>query len=905
MAPSAPNSGTGQGLRIFLSYGHDANTPVVELLRADLETAGYSTWIDTSEIKAGEDWRESIVRGIDGSSSVLAFLSKHSVRDPGVCRDELRIAMGWRSLHVNTVLLEDEANASPPAPLAHRQWLDMSTWREHWAAGGNDWRRWYEHKRDELLTMVSSGEPAKLHGEITSLRARLNPPSDAGRDALIAGKKLMRRPWIHDRIERWRTMSTKRVLVIFGGAGTGKSVVATTELFDNPSAISGVFCEWGQRSRSAPALLTRQVAFNLATKIPDYRRSLLSVLEQLSDARINAMSTREMLGTLVTTPLRECPDGGRDAVFVIIDALDEADRSTGRFADDLRHEAELWPRWARLLVTSRSDPDTVLAFENSETIDLDQESDQQEHDIATFVAASVRDLEIGGKHRTLEIIRAAGHSFLVASLLLDHLAVNPLSPIPALPMGVGPYYRDMIQRATSIADVPSDDVLDLLEILVVHPYLPTETLADALRTTRRRIRRLLRSLSGLVRIDDTRPSEPDAVSLFHATLAQWLMNQSATSPYAVDRTAGASKLVDVILDRAAALDHSRRPMAHNPLVHETGRLFSESERWADYINYLKRAYRELPYWTHADRIPAHHDPASLVPYFRELTDRPWREISAGRYERSAPQLAGPWLVASRWQPSSFTIATVSQMTVAHPLSGFMRSAASDVVVPWKERVAEAAMRIVRRHAAKGIVMPRQVVDELQRIVLCATWVNGTPDYDRLFTERWDDSFLRRGFCELLPRSDSDDWVNDARRAFNTACIAARLDPVGHDFIPPSPSEVLQLVAHGGELQRALECVTRALGARRGATVPGASMDARNFVSEVRNHLSSDPRWHPKASVFVRNLDARADYATLEQFPCCGAWAPHDVYPAGQYDIRGCQPAPPQFASKVLSMPKPG
>ena len=51
-------------LRIFLSYGHDANEELVRRIKADLEKRGHDVWFDKSEIKAGDDWRRSITDGI-------------------------------------------------------------------------------------------------------------------------------------------------------------------------------------------------------------------------------------------------------------------------------------------------------------------------------------------------------------------------------------------------------------------------------------------------------------------------------------------------------------------------------------------------------------------------------------------------------------------------------------------------------------------------------------------------------------------------------------------------------------------------------------------------------------------------------------------------------------------------
>src|SRR6185295_15268397 len=100
-------------LRIFLSYGHDANEELVRRIKADLEKRGHDVWFDKSGIKFGDDWRRAITDGIVGSNRVLAFLSKHSTRDPGVCRDEIAIAIGVKGGNIQTILVESEQEVQP------------------------------------------------------------------------------------------------------------------------------------------------------------------------------------------------------------------------------------------------------------------------------------------------------------------------------------------------------------------------------------------------------------------------------------------------------------------------------------------------------------------------------------------------------------------------------------------------------------------------------------------------------------------------------------------------------------------------------------------------------------------------------------------------------------------------
>ena len=92
-------------LRVFLSYGHDENAELVEMIKVDLEKRGHDVWFDRSEIKAGDDWRRKISDGVSNSDKVLSFLSRYSTREPGVCRDEIAIAIGVKGGNIQTILV--------------------------------------------------------------------------------------------------------------------------------------------------------------------------------------------------------------------------------------------------------------------------------------------------------------------------------------------------------------------------------------------------------------------------------------------------------------------------------------------------------------------------------------------------------------------------------------------------------------------------------------------------------------------------------------------------------------------------------------------------------------------------------------------------------------------------------
>ena len=93
-------------MKIFLYYGHTEDT-ICTRIRDVLTKRGHEVWFDKTHINTGSDWREEITKGILGSEGVLSMLSRHSVRNPGVCLDEMSIAIGVKGGNICYVLLEN------------------------------------------------------------------------------------------------------------------------------------------------------------------------------------------------------------------------------------------------------------------------------------------------------------------------------------------------------------------------------------------------------------------------------------------------------------------------------------------------------------------------------------------------------------------------------------------------------------------------------------------------------------------------------------------------------------------------------------------------------------------------------------------------------------------------------
>lgn len=142
----AENKAPKKGRELFFSYGHDQNRALVERIKRDIEKRGHRVWLDFNRINPGDHWRSDILNGVLNSSGVVAFLSEHSVRNPGVCLDELKIAICVKGADIKTVLLEPENRVKMPSTLADIQWLDMSHWQDLQSKSKADFEAWYEKK---------------------------------------------------------------------------------------------------------------------------------------------------------------------------------------------------------------------------------------------------------------------------------------------------------------------------------------------------------------------------------------------------------------------------------------------------------------------------------------------------------------------------------------------------------------------------------------------------------------------------------------------------------------------------------------------------------------------------------------------------------------------------------------
>jgi len=437
---------------IFFSYGHDDNRRIVERLKKDLEARGHQVWIDYDRIRTGDDWRGRITEGINTSDLALAFLSIHSVRNPGVCRNEIAMAL-QKFGKVYSLLLEklDPDTHEIPLSLKHLQWADLSNWKEN--DEGDAFDAYYEKKLTEVISVIE-GDATMYQEQIAYLAKVLRPVSFEGRFVQYL-EGFTGREWLFSKYDEWyRDRPESRLFWLSAGPGFGKSALAVNLAARHPDRVIALWmCENGNRISSDPRRALTTMAYQLAQHFPDYRSKLLEMLaretgsdaESLLDWEGAGREEKEDSGGGTSEPQKgvsQPPSGdsdeddeeeadqekscgtdrvasllatknmkelfallftesmfgmipGRHRHVILIDALDEVTGSDGGnpIAALINDHLHGLPSWLSVAVTSRPDPSVMDLLGKFRPIEIKPSDENNLEDLAAYCRAAMERME--------------------------------------------------------------------------------------------------------------------------------------------------------------------------------------------------------------------------------------------------------------------------------------------------------------------------------------------------------------------------------------------------------------------------------------------------------------------------------------------------------------------------------
>jgi tetratricopeptide (TPR) repeat protein len=465
--------------------------------------------------------------------------------------------------------------------LSRYQWLDMSDWMEREAADPGRFEIWYAGKLKEILDLLADSARREYAGEIAALETRLAP---VGQEAEIGArlKGLVGRQWLAEAVESWRRgQAAERILLLTAPPGAGKSAFAAQLAHRRPDVVAAIhFCRWNVEERCDPARVFRTLAFQLASRLPDYRRLLGDRLANAEPDSLAPKGPAALFDWLLVEPLRFAIDGGRraDRLLVVVDGLDETLRD-GRsaLAEMLAQGAAKLPPWIALMVTSRPEPAVLRQFAQARALAIEPGSVQNEGDLRAYLKQWTDGspaLAAPGPEAIDRILAASGGSFLYLSMLRQAgtgLNLDPVAP-EALPRGLVGLYELWFRRQFPHPE-DYDKALPLLELVVAAREPVPDLWIDRLLSWPKRERaRVLESLGSLI------ARGVDGLAPFHKSLFDWLVDENAAgADYVVDVEAGARRLLAGLWEAFTAwADGDRTAPLDSFCIHEIPRLAGDA-----------------------------------------------------------------------------------------------------------------------------------------------------------------------------------------------------------------------------------------------------------------------------------------------------------------------------------------
>ena len=466
---------------------------------------------------------------------MLAFLSEHSTRDPGVCRDEIAIALGAGKAYVFTILVQPEVDISLPISVSHLQWLDMHDWQARQQADPNAFEAWYVERFTQICAVIDHPDNQRFAGEISQLEEYLLP-LDCTPDINSRLPGFTGREWLLDEINTWREGDrSSRIFCLSGGPGMGKSAVVAWLAHSNKAqVIAAQFCRYNSPERRDPTRVIRSIAFQLATRLPDYRRHLLNQPEIKDLDRKNPV---DLFDYLLANPLRYAINGNRPRQLIVIDALDETlQNGQSELTELIASQLSKLPDWLGWVVTSRPESAIRGQLEQFGLHEINADDPRNQEDVETYIQHWLPTLGLADAeliHAQQQILTAAQGNFLYVRQLQAAIQQNiiDIKQLNDLPKGLSALYLREFKYRYPDTHHYEQELLPLLEILVASSRpIPTSDIETLLNYTKRQRAKVIERLGSYLTVTE------QGVALFHKSLQDWLLNE---------RSAGADYFVEI------------------------------------------------------------------------------------------------------------------------------------------------------------------------------------------------------------------------------------------------------------------------------------------------------------------------------------------------------------------------
>ena len=298
----------------------------------------------------------------------------------------------------------------------------------------------------------------------------------------------------------------------------------------------------------------KNLSFQLAVRYPEYRTFVLQQPDVINK-KLNEKNEDELFDLLFCESTWMKIDGGQENVWVLIDALDEAnDKFDNKIAQTLARHMDRMPQWMRFILTSRDDSKVRLPLQkyHPQVFDLEEYvKEKNSEDLLLYVRGKFENLH-PTEDQVKQIVDKSQGVFLYLSLCVEgiHNGEYSLDHLDKLPDGLNGYYYEFFTRQFG-NDIEGykKDIAPILQLMVASPTIMTlpfiqyvlgiESESDFydIISKLEHVTRYVKEVS-FDRMRGENIPLPDKITFFHNSIENWLTNRVASGPYYVSKADG-------------------------------------------------------------------------------------------------------------------------------------------------------------------------------------------------------------------------------------------------------------------------------------------------------------------------------------------------------------------------------
>ncbi|PAV17364.1 WD40 domain containing protein [Pyrrhoderma noxium] len=229
--------------------------------------------------------------------------------------------------------------------------------------------------------------PNEIHEALIGrLKNTLNPSRlpGTGRPECLENTRVRTLQYIHEWVSG---TEDSNILLLTGGAGTGKSTIATTIAETRRRSGHPVCHLFFLRGKSDPSTVIRTISYNLAVSYPPIARFIDEQVKRSGE--LSSATLKSEFNILLHKPLSSITSEISHPILIVLDAIDECGTPQSRqfLMSILRDGIPSLHSAIRFIMTGRPEEDIIpfASLPNVRHITLDHQSEESMHDVPAYI----------------------------------------------------------------------------------------------------------------------------------------------------------------------------------------------------------------------------------------------------------------------------------------------------------------------------------------------------------------------------------------------------------------------------------------------------------------------------------------------------------------------------------------